>query len=1098
MRFRSLMMRYLTALASTLGACAVYALVLAPLIEGGPARMPGGPLIPPEGIRPPDEIMNELAGLFPEDGWEWKNCNILESRQAKLLFRRYEILDDGSVRLEPLTMVLMSEEPGDDGKQPPAPVVLRAPWGANVEFENGLQLGGNPGNLKSAQLKGEVQIYRPNSAPDSNDSLYLVTQNVQISRERIFTLYECQFQFGQSYGRGKHLTIDLTGPGGPRQNNSPFSGIERIELGQVDELLLHQQPDPDAAAETSGDDLAAGVRESLQIRCAGPMVYEYAAQRTSFADDVVVRTLDGQNQLNCEDLMVYLGSPPLSPREKRRKKKQAGGHQGSGVRLQVQRLVATGTPVVLTAGTENAQVTAERVDLDLINQTVVLSSRQSAWLMRNGQQIQAPEIRYTFTEDGRLGTAEIQGPGTIRQQADQQQDGFECHWQTRLTLQDDGGQKVLALDQARVALTDLSLDADQLYLWMREIPETDEPTGRTRYRMTPARMLAEGSIKIKSPRLEGVCSQAAAYWPEPASGSAAHNRPDARYVTVRRASWQQQMSWQQDASPIPATTGSQPADRLTWNSAGPDPARGRNAAHGSTTAAGHLQWQQQPAQQQPVQQQPVQATGFQQEFQELPAPRIENPTQPAEPSAGKTRFSGRQVQLQMLGGEDPGLIDEITVDGEVVVQQYRATPENEFEIALEIRGSTLRAVTSGDEQNRLYVAGTARQPATVAARQIIMSGTEIHLDQTANQLWIDGAGQMQLTPEIQAASLNPTPAPQVAGGHDLLAAGETTVRWAGGMVFNGQKIYFETDVQSHSRQVSATDRSVTTTTTQSAALSIVLNQYLDFQSADAESGTDDLQAERLMMVGWMDAGQAAFPATHQENQRRRVWVAAARYDARGQMISNQELFAPRAAYDVSSGMMDCNGRGNVIVRQLAATGSTDNATPARLTASGKRSGPIDFVQINYDDSFRGNLEQRHLTFQGNVHTFYTDCRQWNEVPPESILNQPGRRGMILDCDQLEMAQWAPAGGAPVADLTATGSARVRGSQFNATAERISYFEGNGLVTIEAPSRGDAEFWFNRPGQTGRGHLIARRIIYNVETETYEVDQMKQIDYSDKR
>ncbi len=1079
MHLRSMILRYLIALAVTLGAYSIYALTVAPLIDGGPDRLSGGPLIPPEGIRQADEIKQELTGLFPKDGWEWKSCSILESRQAKLLFRRYEILDDGTVHLEPLTMVLMPAADPEDGPARPSspessttssPVVLRAPWGANVKFEHGLQLGGKPGNLESAQLRGEVQIYRPAAAADQDDAMYLVTQNVQISRERIFTLYECQFQFGQSYGSGKHLTIDLVGPGGRRPAATAFAGIERIELGSVDELILHREADPAADAESASHDLLGGAGQSLHIRCAGPMVYENADQRISFADDVVVRSVDGQNQLNCEDLMVYLGPSADTP-------DAAGARPVSGQagQMEIQRLLATGAPAVLTAADQNAQITADRVDFDLITRTVVLSSRQSAWLLRNGQQIQAPEIQYTFTDDGRLGTAVMQGPGTIRQQADQQNAAFECRWQNRLTLQNDGGRKVLSLDEATVEMTDMRLNAAQLHLWMWETPETDE-SGTTRYHMVPAKMFAEGQVKINSPQLEGDCSQAAAFWPEPDGQASVAVSGATRRVTVHRVGTWQQMTWKQEASAIPATTTMPPPGGLSWQ------------ANGPRTATANLNWQStiQPAEfQQPA--------GRQLPVGELPPPRGNNPARPPDEGGGKTRFVGNQVQLQMLGGDDPGAIDEITVDGDVVVQQQQSTPAGEFRVVLEIRGDKLRAIASAAEQHRLFVSGTSNRPATVAARQINLSGLEIHLDQAANRLWIDGPGEMQLTPESAESDAPDTTLPGRTGG-DLLTAQETTVEWAGGMVFDGQKIYFETDVRSHSRQTSASDQSVTTTTTRSAALSIVLNQYLDFQRADAEAGTDQLKADRLVMVGWMDAGHAAFPDTHQDHPRRQVWIAAGRYDPRGQMISNQELFAPRSTYDVASGLVDCQGRGSVLVRQLATAPATGTPQTA-LTSAGQRSGPIDFIKIDYDDSFRGNLEQRQLEFLGNVHTLYTDCTRWNEVPPESALNQPARRGLILDCEQLELAQWAPAGGPPVVDLTATGNARARGNQFDATAERISYFEGNGLVTIEAPTRGDAEFWFNRPGQSSRGHLIAKRIVYNLETGTYEVDQMKQIDYN---
>ena len=62
----------------------------------------------------------------------------------------------------------------------------------------------------------------------------------------------------------------------------------------------------------------------------------------------------------------------------------------------------------------------------------------------------------------------------------------------------------------------------------------------------------------------------------------------------------------------------------------------------------------------------------------------------------------------------------------------------------------------------------------------------------------------------------------------------------------------------------------------------------------------------------------------------------------------------------------------------------------------------------------------------------------------------------MDCQQLTLAQWTPQGSKPVIEMVATGNSRVKGGQFDAIAERISYTEANGQVTIEAPSRGNAE------------------------------------------
>ena len=103
--------------------------------------------------------------------------------------------------------------------------------------------------------------------------------------------------------------------------------------------------------------------------------------------------------------------------------------------------------------------------------------------------------------------------------------------------------------------------------------------------------------------------------------------------------------------------------------------------------------------------------------------------------------------------------------------------------------------------------------------------------------------------------------------------------------------------------------------------------------------------------------------------------------------------------------------------------------------------------------------------------------------------------MLLDCEDLVLVQWTPRQSEPTVEMIATGNARVKGHQFDSSAERISYIQSTGIVTVEAPNRGNAELWFEQPGQSNRGHLIAKTITYNLATGGYEVQEFKQLNYS---
>ncbi len=1025
--------RYITALAATLGAFAVYVALIAPLIEGKPV---GGvhSFAESQVAVPLESLKKKLDGLVPPDGWEWGDCSVLESPQAMLLFQTWQVAEDGSVQLEPLTMLLKSprssrtdpELAGESGETLP-PIVLRSPSGARLKFDKALSLSGDLGRLENGILPGEVQIFRPSTGEGRSDALSLVTENVQISSERIMSLYDCRFRFGESYGKGKRITIDLPVPTPAVTGKNNITGIERIELGSVDELFLYRAAEAEKSpSHSSENDLLGATDQSLWIRCSGPLTWDFSDNVATFVDNVMIESENRENQLNCQKLTVHFELHDDAGTEATDAKRPAAP--------EITMLHATGSPVVLTSIPMNAQLAADDVLFDIATRTVRLRggpNATNAILVRDGQRIESPDISYTFTDDGRIGTANISGPGVLTQIADRSGKPMECRWNDLLAIQDDeSGRKVISLDKASIHLDGMRLSSDQLHLWMWQIPES-AASGNRRYGLLPSKLLATGQVTLGSDTIEGKCAEAAAFWPDPEK----------------------------------TTTGYRPQESLPAPQDGSAP---RSAPPPDVPQASGL------------------SPGA------LPASE--------EAGKGRTLLVGRQLQLKMLDGRDPGVVDELAVDGEVVVQQQQRTESGDFETALEIRGEQLRGMTQSGQFNRIHVSGTPSRPATVNARDLALTGNEIRLDQTANRLWIDGEGEMQMVPgagkEVPALAANAAFSSNGQEGPSISdVAGVITILWKGGMIFDGTRLYFESAVQSHSRQTSKDQGENITTTTTSAALSIVLSEPIHFQSARENSQTSQPSVEKLVMVGSLDSQQAAFPGSWQENPNRQVWVALGRYDSAGKLYANQELYAPRVTFDVETGDAECRGNGTVILRQTAGSGSPDSpATP--FSESGKRSGSIDFVRIDFAEQCIGNMQQRKMDFSGDVHVLYTDATDWGEVPADSVTEQDGRRSMVLDCDHLQVAQWTPVGSKPVVDLTASGNARVRGNQFDAVAERISYFEKNGLVTVEAPARGEAELWFRKPGESRQAHLVARKIVYNLVTGTYEVDQMKKMDYSE--
>ena len=1045
--------------------------------------------------------------MLPDEAWEWQPCNVLTTRQGKILFTDYQPQADGSVYLDKVTIVLDQRSANLTSKLPPT--ILRAPHGAVLKFEKPLSLTEDIGQLQRGQLNGEVQIFRPASSPQHDDSISLITQNVQISPERIFTLYETSFQFGKNTGRGKHLVIDLspeTSSHGAHRS-SPFAGIERIEMATLYHLHLHRessqtvtsiaQASPsrpvgaprDAPSTNSNDkDLVSSLSGSLDLSCQGPFVFDFESKTASFEKQVLVQSsAPARDSLRCEKLIIQLGVLSQAKTEKKNEK------------LEVQKLIAYGSPVVIDTPTRHAYAEAEFIEYDLVNRFVQMSSQQSpVRLARDRHHFSAPEIRYLFSEDGRLGQLSAEGPGVLVQPPSDRQQGFRCEWKTKLTLQDDDGKKVASLDHAVVSVNDTQLSAEQLHLWFWELPTLD-PNGKPAWSYAPAKLLAERRVTILAPNMEGSTAEAAAFWPHPDEEKTAGVQYADSIVVLRPA-----------RTPAQRTGGTyrEEQETGTWRS-------GNNASHPLTATHDPVRTASQPLHWKSATPTSDQANNRVRDPRAFSDPSIRPPTQISgvQQKSKLLKFVGNQVQLQMLpystqkgpDGKSPvGSFKEMTVQGDVVVQQFDSKTDLTT-ASLEIRGQVLRAIAMEPKLYRLFVSGREDQPATVAAKELLLSGQDIRMDQIANRLWMDGAGEMQLvhSAKLKAQSVafstpdNSSPTPPDSTSTET---GSTIVQWLGGMVFDGQQVYFETEVDSETRQQDA-QGVITITRTHAAALSLVLNQHLNFRQSRDVLQEAAYQIETMVMVGKLPASEAAFPQTHRAPRSQEVRIDVHKYAANQNLSSTQQINVRRATIAVGSDTnpsktIRCQGPGSLVLRQLHSPtkGKQPTSQFASLSqSSNRKANPIDLIQVKFDQSLRGDMDSRQLTIEGNVHTYYDAIDSWTIQPSEQRIHQPDSNAVVLDCQKLELAQWSP-GGQMTTELNATGNARVNSNQFKAQGEQIKYDELSGQVVIESTGRGYAEIWYSPPGQTTqKGHMLAEKIRYNLLTRSLQVDNTRQID-----
>ena len=192
-----------------------YALVAVPLIEPSAGREHSGQPSEEElkkGARVAKERWRkELEGLFPP-GTDLDDLKILEFDQVKLLLEDYTRLDDGKqVEIRPCTMIFTPDGPAasTDGRTG-SPIILEAPQGAVLQFDRPFDLRrAKIGRLVSGRLNGQIKIRSAGKSPGPEDDLLILTRDVDLNEERIWTPHTVDFRLGRNYGRGRRMKIKL-------------------------------------------------------------------------------------------------------------------------------------------------------------------------------------------------------------------------------------------------------------------------------------------------------------------------------------------------------------------------------------------------------------------------------------------------------------------------------------------------------------------------------------------------------------------------------------------------------------------------------------------------------------------------------------------------------------------------------------------------------------------------------------------------------------------------------------------------------------------------------------------------------------------------
>ena len=516
--------KYLFALSAMIVAWTVYAKVAIPYLEGPPTvvrRQQVSEYYPDVG-----DILDKthLSSIIPSDAWELDSCKTLLTPQGTIYFEEMEPLDDkGTYQLMPFTIVVndpvnkIRTEPEIEPEKKTAPIVLRSLEGARLKFTKPLTARSKDDDieLESAQLDGQVTVFRPANPGTEEDQLRIVTSNIQINRSHIFTLADVYFSFGPHHGSGRNLSIQLThnpDADSPAKSFSNIDGVEQMELAFVSELIL--QPvdahafDPNRlnrkSATPTGDTLSLSNQKTpLRLSCDGPFIFRMGEKKAWFRDNVVVTQLDDfRDNLHCDSLQIEF--------------EKSGTSEATSVR----NLIAIGTqekPATIVSNSQQTVIIGEELNFDVERSIVKAAGSEPVSVRSPKFAFLAPTFAYQLAEDGRLGLLIAEGPGALKGTSEDQKT-FEVRWERELNTENVDAERIqINVDTDAYVKFDQEsrITADQLKFVLWQLPDPHSPEGQTKWKYFPSKLDTRGNVRIINQKLNGSAKQMIANWEKP-------------------------------------------------------------------------------------------------------------------------------------------------------------------------------------------------------------------------------------------------------------------------------------------------------------------------------------------------------------------------------------------------------------------------------------------------------------------------------------------------------------------------------------------------------------------------------------------------------
>lgn len=382
---------------------------------------------------------------------------------------------------------------------------------------------------------------------------------------------------------------------------------------------------------------------------------------------------------------------------------------------------------------------------------------------------------------------------------------------------------------------------------------------------------------------------------------------------------------------------------------------------------------------------------------------------PAEPLQRRFRVRGQLVQSRVLIRERRGELSELMLEGDVELDEIPLLPASEQPIR--VSGDRIQAIDAESPNTNISVIG---RPAQFRGRGLTLTGTNINVNAGTNRLWIDGSGQMEL------------PLDRDLKGEPLAKPGAIQVSWQQRMDFDGQTALFEEAVTAN------TASEVLRTET----LEVRFTRPIQFRQAGSQPAPD---LDRLTCRGGVLFEGRGFEESAQ--------------------VSWQQFEAGQLSIDRTRGEIHAQGPGRVtsIRPRVANLTLRRGAEPPAALPPPSPGGKLACLDVRFQDSLSGDINNRKLVFHDQVQSVYGDVASWQSRLDIHDPDALGETGVKLSADQLSVAEAiTPLTGRQTVELEALGNVIAENRTYTARASRLTYSESKDLLILEGNGHVPAE------------------------------------------